>query len=484
MPKLSEQIIPKRKLLLLGSETLLISAVLLLGTSLPPLARNAVDLSPTGGDFWAALRSSLLVAILCQVSLSFHDLYDWKVSQNRAELPHRLLHAAGYSLVLLAVGIYVFPYGFGFPGLANTERQTWSVILLLVVAFGVIWAWRVGFHWFFYRWNFGERVLILGAGPQARFVANLVRDNPFSGYELVGLVRGPTDPELTEEENDALPEGERVVGDADHLASLAIEQRAARIVVALEERRGTLPVTALLDCKMAGLTIEEKEATYERIAGKIAVQSLRPSYLIFGSGFMRHPIAGAAKRLIDVVVSLVGLVLAAPLCLLVAALIKLDSKGPLFFTQERVGQNGRLFHVIKFRTMTADAEKQSGAVWAQKHDPRVTRIGRFLRLSRIDEIPQMVNVLAGHMSFVGPRPERPVFVEQLSEQIRYYPLRHTVKPGLTGWAQVNYPYGASVEDAEEKLRYDLYYVKNMNPLFDLNIILRTVGVILFGKGAR
>jgi exopolysaccharide biosynthesis polyprenyl glycosylphosphotransferase len=190
------------------------------------------------------------------------------------------------------------------------------------------------------------------------------------------------------------------------------------------------------------------------------------------------------KRVTDILAALMGLVLSLPLCLLTALAIKLTSPGPVFFRQERTGQDGAPFRLIKFRTMRIDAEKESGPVWAQKNDTRVTPVGRFLRKSRIDEIPQFLNILAGQMSFVGPRPERPHFVAQLQQQVPFYPLRHTVKPGLTGWAQVRHPYGASIEDAQEKLRYDLYYIKNMSVMFDLNIILRTVGVILGAKGAR
>ena len=254
--------------------------------------------------------------------------------------------------------------------------------------------------------------------------------------------------------------------------------------MALEERRGTLPITQLLAARMQGIQVEEREAMFERVAGKMAIESLRPSYLIFGSGFNKPPVAIAIKRLADIALSSVGFLLAAPVMGLVAILVKLSSRGPALFRQTRVGQDGKNFVINKFRTMRIDAEDDSGPVWASLEDPRVTKVGRWLRLTRLDEIPQLYNVLAGHMSFVGPRPERPFFVEELSQNIEFYPLRLTVKPGVTGWAQVNMAYAASIEDTMEKLRYDLYYIKNISSLFDLNIILRTVGVILFGKGAR
>lgn len=476
MPTLREQIIPRRKLLLMASETILLAAIVFVGTSFAPLGNRAMETGWETADLLREVLSYLTVALLCQVSLSYNDLYDWRVSQNRAELGHRLLHSAGYALVMIAAVVLLVPSIFYFPGLANMTGETWKIISVVLVSFVGIYLWRAGFHWFFFKWNFGERVLILGTGPRAQGIKEIIQSHRMAGFEVAGMV-GEL-PRATEDTADGISVY------PNSLVELAARHGAARVIVALEERRGTLPVTELLACRMAGITIEETEAMYERLTGKIAVTSLRPSYLIFGSGFAKHPIAGAIKRVIDIVVSLLGLLISSPLCLLVAALVKLDSKGPVFFTQERVGQDGEIFNVVKFRTMTVDAEKESGPVWAKQNDARVTRIGKILRITRIDEIPQMVTVLTGHMSFVGPRPERPYFVEELAKKNPYYMLRHTVKPGLTGWAQVMHHYGASYDDAVEKLRYDLYYIKNLSPLFDLNIILRTGGVVLFGKGAR
>ncbi|MCA8957906.1 MAG: TIGR03013 family PEP-CTERM/XrtA system glycosyltransferase, partial [Planctomycetes bacterium] len=337
-----------------------------------------------------------------------------------------------------------------------------------------------GFHWFFYKWNFGEQVLVFGAGTHAREIADLIHDNPMAGFEVVGLI---SDGSQQNGETDGVPHHE-VLGAVDDLIAIGQKHRVARVVVAVEERRQTLPIPQLLAARMSGIEVEEREAMFERIAGKMAIESLRPSYLIFGSGFSKPPVAIALKRFTDLLAATVGIVVTAPFMLLVAVLIKLESRGPVLFRQERVGQDGHPFMINKFRTMRQNAEQESGPVWASTDDPRITRIGKFLRLSRIDEIPQMFNVLAGQMSFVGPRPERPFFVEELSERIKFYPLRLTVKPGVTGWAQVNMAYAASIEDTMEKLRYDLYYIKNMSFVFDLNIMLRTVGVILFGKGAR
>jgi sugar transferase (PEP-CTERM system associated) len=477
MPTLFEQIIPRRKLLLILSETVLITAVLWLGTSLPPLASRESALDPADPEFLRGILTCVTIALLCQASLSYNDLYDWKVSQNRRELPNRLLHSAGYALLMLALVVLVLPWMFRFPGLADVARETWKLILLLAAAFAAVWLWRKGFHWFFYKWNFGERVVVLGTGPQATMIAALVHDNPVSGFEVLGLVGPGTSAPDT-------PRHLRILGTVEDLATIAERERVARVVVALEERRGTLPVAELLGARMDGVIVEERESMYERIAGKIAVESLRPSYLIFNPGFRKRGLWVALKRLLDVAASVTGLLVSAPISLLAIVAIRLDSRGPIFFRQPRVGQEGQEFTVLKLRTMRVDAERQTGPVWAKVDDDRVTRVGRFLRLTRIDEIPQMLNVLAGHMSFVGPRPERPFFVKELTREIPFYPLRLTVKPGITGWAQVNHHYGASVDDAVEKLRYDLYYIKNMSPLFDLNILLRTVGVVLFGKGAR
>ncbi|MEQ1632899.1 MAG: TIGR03013 family XrtA/PEP-CTERM system glycosyltransferase [Planctomycetota bacterium] len=481
MVTLSEQMIPRRKLLLMGSECVLFTGILFFGASLPPLASRPLADVPLTPDLLRGILTSLTVAIICQTSLSYNDLYDWRTAQNRAELPNRLLHACGYSLVMLAALVLLLPRLFYFPSL-DVSGQTWKLILLLGVSFLAVWGFRHAFHWFFYKWRFGERVLVLGAAQEAQDLARMISTNPLAGYELMGLVQETDEPVPAFDA--AVPVHQRIVGSLDQLRELCDHEGIARVVVSLRERRGRVPIEQLLECRMAGITVEERETMYERLTGKLAVESMRPSYLIFGSGFARDPLTLALKRVLDIVASFTGLLLSFPLAVFAAITIKLTSKGPIFFTQERVGQDGEVFRLMKFRTMRTDAEKESGPVWAKKNDTRVTFIGRFLRLTRIDEIPQFLNILTGKMSFVGPRPERPHFVEQLTKSLPFYPLRHTVKPGLTGWAQVCHSYGASVEDATEKLRYDLYYIKNVSLLFDLNIMLRTIGVILLGKGAR
>ena len=276
----------------------------------------------------------------------------------------------------------------------------------------------------------------------------------------------------------------RVIGSYDQLLEIVRRERIDQIVIAMPDRRGKLPVEALLTCKMQGVHVEDGTTFYEKISGKIMLENLRPSWMIFSEGFSISPLLRLLKRLGDILLAGLGLVVAVPLLPVIAMLIKIESRGPAFFTQERVGQNGQLFVLIKFRSMYVDAEKTTGPVYTDANDPRITGVGRWLRCTRLDELPQLLNVLKGEMSFVGPRPERPFFVQQYAKEIPYYAQRLSVKPGLTGWAQVNYPYGATPEDAVEKLRLDLYYIKNMSLLLDLFILLKTAKIAVLGQGAR
>lgn len=472
MIRLFQQFIPRRKLLLIASEGLLLMAVVFLGTSLPFLATEEVTQS-SWDEIFKGLLSAFTVAVLCQVSLSYNDLYDWRVSQNRLDLPNRLLHASGFSFIALAVIVFIFPQLFQFPGMPDLSGQTWKLVLILVLAFAAIYYWRMGFHWFFYKWGFGEKIVILGSGRQAQNLYTEIQEHPEVGYEIVGYL-GPRSVDFQAP----------WLGEAQDLRSRSSAHSVARVIVALEDRRGRLPVDALLACRLAGIKVEEHTALLERLHGKMDLDSIRPSYLIFTDGFVKSRLSLAFKRSADVIGALAGIVLTSPLMILTAIAIKLDSKGPIFLHQKRVGLDGIDFTLYKFRSMRADAESQSGPVWANKADDRVTRVGRIIRTTRIDEIPQMWNIFKGQMSFVGPRPERPFFVEQLRKEIPFYAERLTVRPGLTGWAQIKYPYGASIEDSKEKLAYDLYYIKNISLLFDISILLRTVRVILFRHGAR
>ena len=274
-----------------------------------------------------------------------------------------------------------------------------------------------------------------------------------------------------------------IIGDYTEISSICRAGEVDRIIVALDERRGKFPLEQLLNCRLKGIRVDDGVAFAEYLAGKLAIENLHPSSLIFSNGFRNSAIFKKVKRMIDILASLIGFTLCIPVSLVISILIKLDSKGPIFYRQERVGKDGKIFRLLKFRSMRNNAEK-NGPVWAKVNDQRVTRVGRIIRKWRLDEIPQMINVLKGEMSFVGPRPERLVFVNQLKKEIPYYSQRNIIKPGITGWAQISYPYGASKKDALEKLKYDLYYIKHMSFLFDLNIILETVKIILLGRGAR
>ncbi|MGK6319096.1 TIGR03013 family XrtA/PEP-CTERM system glycosyltransferase [Sphingomonas sp. DT-204] len=323
---------------------------------------------------------------------------------------------------------------------------------------------------------FKRRVVVLGAGPRAARLKALAA-RPGAGFAVVGYVS-------MSEGNRVIPEAiarDAIYNLADHVVLLS----ASEVVLALEERRNALPLKDLLRIKTTGVHVNEISTFLERETGRVDLDSVNPSWLIFSDGFSSsRMLSSVFKRLFDIAASLILLALTLPVIALAAIAVKLDSKGPAFYRQLRVGLYGTPFSIIKLRSMRTDAEVQGQAVWAERDDPRVTRIGRFIRKVRIDELPQCWSVLKGEMSFVGPRPERPQFVDDLEAKLPYYAERHMVKPGITGWAQINYPYGASIEDARQKLEYDLYYAKNYSPFLDLLILLQTVRVVLFPEGAR
>jgi sugar transferase (PEP-CTERM system associated) len=332
--------------------------------------------------------------------------------------------------------------------------------------------------------RFSQRVLVLGTGVLAAQIGEMVSSNKrnfaLAGYASCNSGSQNIDPETA---HPIVPD-DAILGNCDDLRDIVLRAQAEVIVVALSERRGVFPLSDVLRCKLNGIQIMDAPSFFEIAQGKLMLESITPSWFIFSDGFNKTTIFGVSKRAIDIVLSCIGLLILLPFFPLIALAIKLTSPGPVFFRQERVGNREKRFILYKFRTMGQDAEKGTGAVWAEKLDPRVTKLGRFFRGSRIDEIPQLINVLKGDMSFVGPRPERPEFVEKLKLVIPYYSKRHFIKPGLTGWAQVRYPYGSSVEDAFEKLRYDLYYIKNIGPFLDTLIFFETIKVVLFGFGGR
>jgi sugar transferase (PEP-CTERM system associated) len=416
------------------------------------------------------LRVVLIVAV-CQVCLHYSDVYDLRRVSSTQELMVQLLQALGATSLLLALFYYWFPQWVIGRGVFLIAA---GLVILLVIG------WRLAFRWFTFQVGPHERLLLVGTSPAAVQLAREMYDRREElGVEIVGFV----DPDPTLVGSPVINPG--VVGSIDDIPALVSRLKVDRVVVSLSDARGRLPMDKLLDTRLRiGVVFDHLASVYEEYTGKIAVENLRPSWLIFSEGFRKTRVLLAAKRVLDVVASAAGGVLLSPVMLIVALAVKVTSSGPALYHQERVGLNGRVFTVHKFRTMREDAEAATGPVWSVSGDARVTPIGRFLRLVRLDELPQLWNVFRGEMSFVGPRPERPEFVEQLTAQIPFYGQRHVVKPGLTGWAQVRYTYGASVEDAIEKLQYDLYYIKNLSIGFDLLIILDTIKTVVLRRGAR
>jgi sugar transferase (PEP-CTERM system associated) len=415
-------------------------------------------------DVWKIV----LITGLCQLCFYYNDLYDLTIVHSSRELLIRLLQAAGVASILVAL-LYLL-----IPSIAIGNGIFVSSLVIFLVA---IIAWRLLFNRIAYTTQLEERVLIVGTGATARMLARQIRSQHDFGYRVIGFIDDTPAPQ-----HGVLDPA--TVGGAEDIPRIVEQYDVDRIVIGLSDRRGRLPVSELLQAKLSGVRVEDVTTTYERLTGKILIDDLKPSWLIFSDGFVISRWTRFWKRLIDLALASTGFVLAAPLTLLTALAIYLDSDGPILYRQERVGEGGRPFTLFKFRSMRLDAEKAGTPMWATTDDERVTRVGWFIRKARLDELPQLWNVLRGDMSFVGPRPERPFFVDQLAEEIPFYRQRHAVKPGVTGWAQIKYQYGSSVEDAMEKLRYDLYYIKHLSIGFDLSIVFDTVKVIMFGKGAK
>lgn len=379
----------------------------------------------------------------------------------------RLLAAVSLGVIFLSV------LGFLFPTATLWRANSFYAMALAIAALFLI---RLVMTQTAGADAFKRRILVLGAGARAARLQALA-DTPGSGISIVGFV--------------AMTGSERAVKNAvarENIASIAdhvVTLGAGEVVLAMEERRNALPLSDLLRVKTTGVHVNDIASFIERETGRVDLATTNPSVLIFSDGFSAgQRISKVGKRVFDILASLAVLVIGLPLIIIAAIAVKLDSRGSIFYRQPRVGLFGEPYNILKIRSMRTDAEAAGKAVWASENDPRITRVGNIIRKLRIDELPQLWCVLKGHMSFVGPRPERPVFVEELEQQLPYYAERHMVKPGLTGWAQINYPYGASVEDARVKLEYDLYYAKNYSPFLDLLILLQTVRVVLWPEGVR
>ena len=414
--------------------------------------------------FWKAF----LISVVCQLCLYYNDLYVMDSEVRGKALIIQLLQSLGAATIILSFIYYIFP-------VATIGRGIFFfTMLFLFLLFFVL---RILYFKAVDMGPFNEKVLIVGSGRLAKNVGEILVSRKELGFKVVGFI--DDDPEKL----GVRIVNPRVIGGYQSIPSIIHKKKIRRVIVALPDRRGKLPVNELLECKLQGTTVVDGVSFYEQISGKINVEELRPSWMIFSEGFKKPRSLQVAKRFLDIVLSVIGLVVTFPLGLITAILIKLDSPGPVFYRQERVGENGRLFTLLKFRSMAQDAEAETGPVWAQPGDPRMTRLGKIIRKTRLDEIPQMFNVLKGEMSFVGPRPERFYFVQGLKDKIPYYSLRHTVKPGITGWAQIRYQYGSSVEDALEKLQYDLFYIKNMSVIFDLTVLFQTIKIVFSRAGA-
>ena len=449
------------------------------------------------------------------VSLYFHDLYDYQILSHRKEMALRALQAIGISWVLLAVLYYVIP---------SLEIGRGTALYAIAITLVLLLSIRLAIHSVLDLPTMGERILIIGDGEEVYDAVEAAVNRRAAGYRIVGLLGAPSAKKHGEGRVAAIsfahasggighsftaneyvingngPSGNynnytansnsrirdiQEIGTIDDLEDIVKSERIDRVVVGVRQRRGVFPAESLLRLRLNGeVSIEECAAFYERVSGKVHLDLIRPSWLIFSEYSRNTQTKAAVRDLIHRLLAFIGLILSIPIAIFTAILIKLESRGPVFYRQERIGKNGRVFEVIKFRSMKVDAEASGRPIWAKVNDDRVTMVGKVIRKVRIDEIPQFWNILKGEMKFVGPRPERPHFVGQLALEIPYYEHRHLVAPGLTGWAQIKYPYGASVEDARHKLEYDLYYIKNQTLKLDLLIVLQTVKIILLGRGGR
>jgi sugar transferase (PEP-CTERM system associated) len=419
---------------------------------------------------WTLIWRASLIAAVLQVCLHYSDLYDLRKLGDRRGVVIGLVQALGAASFILAFLYYWIPA-------LIIGRGVFAVASVIIV--GSMAGWRIAFDWMSLRMSPAERLLIVGTGPAAVGLAEeLFKRRQELGVELVGFV----DPDPSRVGTTLINPG--IIGTVSDIPRIARDHRVDRVVVSLADARGQLSMDELLKMKLnEGVRFDHLASLYEEYTGKIAVENLRPSWLIFSEGFRRRRTLEISKRAIDVAVSLTGLILASPILLLVAILQRLTSPGPILYHQERVGKDGQVFTILKFRSMRTDAEDATGAVWSRVGDPRVTAFGRILRRTRLDELPQLWNVLRGDMSLIGPRPERPEFVKGLTEQIPYYGQRHALRPGVSGWAQVRHDYASSVADSLEKLQYDLFYIKNVSIAFDFFIALETIKTVLVRRGS-
>lgn len=456
--------IPVGVLVLLVSEIALTSLCFFLSAY---FILNGVGVTSYFLDEGGLLRATLVVASII-LGLHFIDLYTHIHVKSRLRLLQDLCQVFGIALLAQGLISYVVP---------QLRLGRGLMLVGTLTSFVVLFGWRIFYAGFILSAAVGERILFLGANQVVEELAEHIVGHPELGLFIVGYLSNGV--ALGTQLN-----GGTVLGEINDVRKVATEIRPSRIVVGMTERRDKMPVPDLLELRFAGFAIEEACSTYEAVCGRICTKDLSPSQLIFTGELGPKPGSLLIQDLSNFLISLVGAVVTLPLMLMVALAIKLTSRGPILYRQTRVGKNGEPFMVYKFRSMRVDAEAETGAVWASKDDPRITPIGKFLRRVRLDELPQFFNVLRGEMSLVGPRPERPEFVKTLSEQIPYYRQRHCVKPGITGWAQINHKYGDKLEDAVIKLEYDFYYIKNISLSLDAYIIFHTLKTMILSRGAQ
>jgi sugar transferase (PEP-CTERM system associated) len=449
---------------------LFVEVLVLIGAAYAGAAVRLLDGNPAASPhFEHFFTSAIAFAAAIIFSMSAMGMYQLNFSEGlRDPFFLKLMPSFLMGFVILTLVFYVAPELYFGRGIL--------AMVFLIAAIGIFIARVIFFKTSELRF-LESRIIFIGGGPLAKECSDLAMEsNKYHKYDIAGFIPIPTE-ELCIEQSQLL-----TVRDGDSLLSLARRYNVVEIVVSVQNRRGGFPIKELLECKLQGMKVTDAATFFERETNQIRVDSLQPSWLVFGGGFDQSFMRTFMKRGFDLVCSAIILVLSLPVMLITALLIYAEDGAPVFYSQERVGKDGKSFNVLKFRSMRNDAEKGGKPQWASQNDPRVTRIGNFIRRVRIDELPQVFNVFKGEMSFVGPRPERPFFVNQLIEVVPYYNVRHSIKPGITGWAQVRYGYGSSAEDALQKLQYDLYYVKNNSLFLDILVLIDTLKVVLFRSG--
>lgn len=466
MIRVFNQYVSGKSLLLMVMEALLIIVSLICAVKL------RFWNNPTEAGLYLAFPDfavqTAIVVFVCLSCFYYNDLYDLSAGYSAVERVLRVEQSLGAASLLLGLLYFMFP------GLL-LGRGVFIIGMALVTGLVILSrklldkAWQLTAPL--------QRVMILGTGQLALELARELTRRGDLSMKLEGFVGGAGS-------RDEKLFGFPVLGPSSEMEAIAKERAVSRIIVAMEDRRGALPTRELVTLRVRGVRVEDAASALSGLTGRVSLRAVKPSWFVFSDGFHRSKWIDLVKRTLDLAAGIAGLAASMPIMIMVAVVVRIESKGPIIFRQTRVGRMGKCFEVLKFRSMNVDAEKANGAQWASENDPRVTRIGRFLRKYRLDELPQFINVIRGEMSFVGPRPERPFFVEELRKTIPYYDERHSVRPGLTGWAQVQYAYGSSIEDAYNKLEYDLFYLQNMSLTFDLAIILQTIRIVLGARGSR